>query len=189
MNRIKIAVLWGSLRKDSWCKKIACHVAGLLPDAEFERDFVDLADVEMFNQDFDEDRRVPAGWQRFRERIEAADAFLFVTPEYNRSYPAVIKNALDVASRPHGDNRWGGKPAGLIGATIGNLSAVCGVQQLRQPLGFLNIHVMQQPEMYIPHVQELFDKSGNLANEHYRDSLAAYAEALADWCGKFAEQK
>jgi chromate reductase len=157
----------------------------MMPGA-FEMKPVEIGGLPMFNQDYDDEDRTPAEWIRFREEVKALDGFLFVTPEYNRSVPPVLKNALDIASRPHGQNCWAEKPGAIIGVTPGKLGAFGAGQHLRQTMAFLNIFLMQQPEAYISNAASLFDEQGEMANEDTRKFLRDYADAFVRWVGKFA---
>jgi chromate reductase len=179
MSNYKIAVIVGSLRKESFSRKIARYISGLMPE-DFEMNLTDLSGVELYNQDLDDGNNPPQSWTDFRDEIAVADGFLFVTPEYNRSFPAVIKNALDVASRPMGQNRWNGKPGALIGVTPGNMHAISGALHLRQPMAFLNIDLMLTPEMFIANIAAIMDKNGDVTDPHKQESLKKFAEAFAD---------
>ncbi|MDR0847373.1 MAG: NAD(P)H-dependent oxidoreductase [Lactobacillales bacterium] len=183
MAKKKIGVLVGSLRRDSYSKKIAEHVAGLLA-GEFEVEFVDIGGLEMYNQDFDLDNKVPESWQALRDQIFALDGFLFVTPEYNRSVPAVLKNALDVASR---DVRkpFDGKPGAVVSVSPGALSAFGANHHLRQSAVFLNILMMQQPEAYIGNVVSVLDENGKVVNEGTDGFLKLIADSFIAWVNKF----
>lgn len=159
----RIAVLVGSLRKDSQTLKLAKALTQIAPEG-LEFDFVEIGDLPFYNEDLDTDTP-PATWARFRKEIKAADGVLFVTPEYNRSMPAAIKNALDVGSRPYGDSAWAGKPAGIVTASPSGLGGFGANHHLRQPLVFLNMPAMQQPEAYIGNLWNLFDEDGKIVTE------------------------
>jgi chromate reductase len=135
MAKIIIGVLIGSLRKESYSKKIGLYVTGLLPE-DFTTQWIDLGGLPLYNQDYDDDGNPPREWQVFRQEIKALDGFLFVTPEYNRSITPVLKNALDVASRPFGQNAWDGKPGAIISVTPSKLGAFGPNHHLRQPMVF-----------------------------------------------------
>ncbi len=182
MSKIKIGVFVGSLRRASFSRSIAKAAAALAP-AELEMSFVEIGGLPMFNQDFDDDGTTPEAWVRFRKEVAGLDGFLFVTPEYNRSMPAVLKNALDIASRPYGKNLWDGKPGGIISVSPGGLGGFGANHQLRQPLTFLNVPLLQQPEAYIGNVADLLDEKGGLKNESTRSFLKKYMEAFARWVG------
>src|SRR5450759_4500693 len=169
-----VAVLVGSLRKDSINRKLAHALAALAPDT-LKLQIVEIGDLSLYNQDHDDSP--PAPWVAFRERIPAADAVLFVTPEYNRSVPGALKNALDVGSRPYGKSVWSGKPGAVVSVTPGALGAFGANHHLRQSLVFLNIPTMQQPEAYIGNASALFDANGSLINEGTRDFLQKFMDS------------
>jgi len=174
-----VAVIVGSLRKESFSRKIAHALAALAP-ASFKLQIVEIGQLPLYNQDLD-GADPPAAWVSFRERIKAADAVLFVTPEYNRSVPAALKNALDVGSRPYGKSAWNGKPGAVVSVSPGALGAFGANHHLRQSLVFLNVPTMQQPEAYIGGAGGLFDANGALSNEGTRDFLQKFMKAFADW--------
>jgi chromate reductase len=188
MDKIKIGVFTGSLRKESFCRKTAQALCGMMPGA-FEMKPVEIGDLPMFNQDYDDEGRTPAEWTRFREEVKALDGFLFVTPEYNRSMPPVLKNALDIASRPYGQNLWAEKPGGIIGVTPGKLGAFGAGQQLRQTMAFLNIFLMQQPEAYISNAASLFNEQGEMIDKGTLTFLLFYADSFTRWIGTFTDKK
>lgn len=173
-----VAVLVGSLRRESFTRKIAKTLFSLAP-ASLSFEVVDIGAVSHYNQDLEQNP--PADWRAFREKIRAADAVLFATPEYNRSVPGVLKNAIDVASRPKEDNAFNGKPGAVISVSPGNISGFGANQHLRQMLVFLNVPTMQQPEAYIGGVAKMFDESGNLTNDSTRQFLKSFIEAYAAW--------
>jgi chromate reductase len=173
-----VAVLVGSLRKDSFNRKIAHALARLAPPS-LKLSIVELGDLSMYNQDLD--ATPPASWTAFRAAIKAADAVLFVTPEYNRSVPAVLKNAIDIGSRPYGQSVWSGKPGAVVTSSMGGIGGFGANHHLRQSLVFLNVPVMQQPEAYIGGAHELFDANGEIVKETTADFLKAFAQAFAAW--------
>ena len=173
-----VAVLVGSLRKDSFNRKIAHALAKLAPPS-LKLSIVELGDLTMYNQDLD--ATPPASWTAFRASIKAADAVLFVTPEYNRSVPAVLKNAIDIGSRPYGQSVWSGKPGAVVTSSMGGIGGFGANHHLRQSLVFLNVPVMQQPEAYIGGAHELFDANGEVVKETTSDFLKAFAQAFAAW--------
>jgi chromate reductase len=174
-----VAVIVGSLRKDSVSRKMANALVGLTP-ASLRLQIVEIGQLPLYNQDL-EDADPPAAWVSFRERISAADAVLFVTPEYNRSVPAALKNALDVGSRPYGKNVWSAKAGAVISVSPGALGAFGANHHLRQSLVFLNVPTLQQPEAYIGGAAGLFDANGVLTNESTRDFLRKFMEAFSAW--------
>jgi chromate reductase, NAD(P)H dehydrogenase (quinone) len=171
-----IAVVVGSLRKDSFNRKMALAVAELAPPSlKFE--IVEIRDLAHFNQD--DEANPPPQNAAFKARIQKADAVLFVTPEYNRSVPGVLKNAIDVASRPYGKSAWDGKPAAVISVSPGAIGGFGANHHLRQSLVFLNMPALQQPEAYIGQAATLFDAAGKLANEQTREFVTKFIQAFA----------
>ncbi|MEY8353632.1 NAD(P)H-dependent oxidoreductase [Lachnospiraceae bacterium 54-53] len=180
MSTKNIGIIVGSLRREAFSRAVAKAAASLAPEALSVR-FVEIGDLPMFNQDFDDDGNTPESWTKFRNEIKGLDGFLFVTPEYNRSVPAVLKNALDVASRPYGSNAWDGKPGAIISVTPGGLGAFGANHHLRQPLTFLNVLTLQQPEAYISNVASLLNENGEVADESTLNHLKNFMEAFSDW--------
>ena len=180
MSTKKIGVIVGSLRKESYSRKIARELIKLAPTS-IKMEEVEIGDLSIYNQDFDDEGSPPLAWTAFRERMKGFDAILFVTPEYNRSVPAVLKNALDVGSRPYGKNVWNGKPGAVVSVSPGGISGFGANHHLRQSLVFLNIPAMQQPEAYIGNAASLFDDNGALNNEDTRKFLQKFMEAFANW--------
>lgn len=174
-----VAVLVGSLRKESFNRKIANILIKSAP-ASLKSEIVEIGALPFYNQDLDEGP-APEAWTAFRQRMKTADAFLFVTAEYNRSVPAVLKNALDVGSRPYGQSIWDGKPAAVVSASPGAIGGFGANHHLRQSLVFLNVPTMQQPEAYIGTVNKLLDASGNPADENTSKFLTSVVTAFAAW--------
>lgn len=178
MSQVRnVAVLVGSLRKDSVNRRAAAALAAVTPNLSFN--FVEIGDLPFFDQDHEADP--PAQWLRLRREVAAADAVLFVTPEYNRGLPAVLKNAIDVASRPYGQSVWNGKPGAIVSVTIGSQGAILANHQLRQSLVFLNVPTLQQPEAYVSGALSLFDDKGQLTNDGTAEFLRAYGQAFSAW--------
>jgi chromate reductase len=173
-----VAVLVGSLRKESFTRKTAKALSALAP-ATLKLEIVEIGQLPLYNQDDEADP--PSSFVAFRERIRKADAVLFATPEYNRSVPACLKNAIDVGSRPYGQSAWQGKPGGVVSVSPGALGAFGANQHLRQSFVFLNIPVLQQPEAYIGNAAKLFDASGALVDDSVRNFLKKYIDAYAQW--------
>ena len=174
----KVAVLVGSLRKESFTRKTAKALIELgRPSLELE--IVEISGVSFYNQDLEP--HPPADWLALRESLGSADAVLFATPEYNRSVPGVLKNAIDVASRPKEKNVFNGKPGAVISVSPGALAGFGANHHLRQTLVFLNVPTMQQPEAYIGGAAKLFDESGNLTNDSTREFLRNFVDAFAKW--------
>ena len=176
---LHIAVLVGSLRKGAFSRSIAL-AAKELAQPRASLDIVEIGDLPLYNPDLDGETP-PAPWLRFRGEIAPADAVLFVSPEYNRSIPGALKNALDVGSRPYGKSVWSGKPAAIITVSPGLLGGFGANHHLRQPLVFLDMPVLQQPEAYISKVGDLLDADGKLANESTKQFLAGFMDKFADW--------
>lgn len=179
----KILILMGSFRKKSFSRSIANYVASSLPQG-WEASFAPLDDLPLFNQDYDDEGTTPQSWADFRNEVSQSDAVLFVTPEHNRSYPAVLKNALDIASRPPEKSVWARKPAAIISTSPGRIGGALANQHIRQPLSFLNLDLMLQPEMYISDVTSLLDAEGVLVDERTKKHLDAFVEAFMMWINK-----
>ena len=177
-----VAVLVGSLRKDSFNRKMARALVALAPGLQME--IVEIGDLPPYNQDVEDASPKPAAWLAFRDRIRAADAVLFVTPEYNRSVPGSLKNAIDVGSRPYGQSVWSGKPAGVVSLSPGALGAFGANHHLRQSLVFLDMHPLQQPEMYIGGAASLFDQDGRIAVDTTRQLAERFIQAFEQWIEK-----
>jgi len=160
MSQLNVAVLIGSLRKDSFNRKVAVGLNSVVPEG-MTLTTIEIGDLPLYNPDLDTDTP-PAAWMRFRSEVSKANAILFVTPEYNRSVPGALKNAIDVGSRPYGQSVWSGKPAAIISGSPGNISAFGANHHLRQSLVFLDMPTLQQPEAYLAHVDKLVDESGKL---------------------------
>ena len=173
-----VAVLVGSLRAASLNRKMALAL-GQLARPRLELDIVEIGDLALYDEDLDRDP--PAPWRAFRERVRASDAVLFITPEYNRSVPGVLKNAIDVGSRPYGQSAWAGKPAAVVSVSPGAIGGFGANHHLRQSLVFLDMPVLQQPEAYIGGAAQLFDASGGVAKEETRAFLTKFVGAFADW--------
>jgi len=182
-----IALIVGSLRKDSWTRKIGLALRDLGAAVKLKIEEVPIGTLPHYNQDLDPDN-VPREWAEFRDRVRGVDAVLFATPEYNRSVPGVLKNAIDVGSRPYGKSVWSGKPAAVVSVTPGGLGAFGANHHLRQSLVFLDMPAMQQPEAYISNVAKAFDASGKLADEQ-RQFLQKFVEAFAKWVDQHAHKR
>src|SRR5258705_11963664 len=181
-----VCVLVGSLRKASFNGMLAKALISLAPSS-MKLDIVEIGQLPFYNEDLDT-AAPPAPWTAFRQRVKAADAVLFVTPEYNRSVPAVLKNALDVGSRPYGSTVWDRKPAAIVSASPAAIGAFGANHHLRQSLVFLNVPTMQQPEAYLGHADKLFDEHGKLVNAGTGKFLRAFMEAFANWAGTVRSQ-
>jgi len=174
----KIGVLIGSLRKDSYNKKIAENFIKLAP-ASLSFEVIEIGNLPLYNEDL-EIGNIPSSWINFRTKIQNLDGVIFFTPEYNRSIPGALKNALDVGSRPSGQSAWAGKAGAVISISTGGLSAFGANHVLRQSMVSLNVPMMQQPEGYIGNVKNVFDENGNLVEGTAR-FLTRFAEAFAKW--------
>ncbi len=173
-----VAVLVGSLRKESLNRMMAHALAAVAPE-QLRLDIVEIRDLPLYDQDADENP--PASWVAFRERIAKADAVLFVTPEYNRSLPAALKNAIDVGSRPYGKSAWSKKPGAVISVSPSAVGGFGANHHLRQSMVFLDVPMMQQPEAYIGGAAKLFDAEGRLTNDSTREFVTKFMTAFASW--------
>jgi chromate reductase len=178
-----IGVMVGSLRKESYSKKIAKVLTSLFPE-DCSVSFVEIADLPLYNQDYDDEARVPESYTGFRNSMSGIDAVLFVTPEYNRSVPAVLKNALDVGSRPKGKSVWDGKPAAIVSVSPGGIGAFGANHHLRQSLVFVNMPTVQQPEAYIGHVNSILNEHGEVTDAETLKFLRSIVDALVSLVGK-----
>jgi len=178
----RIGVIVGSLRRESFSRKMANVLISLAP-APLLPEILEIGELPMYNQDLEE--TPPAAWLDFRSRLRGLDGVIFVTPEYNRSVPAVLKNAIDVGSRPSGKNSWDRIPGAVVSVSPGGLSAFGANHHLRQSLVFLNVPTMAQPEAYIGGVAKMFDDHGNLINDSTRDFLKKFMAAFAEWVVRF----
>jgi chromate reductase len=174
-----VAVLVGSLRKESFTRRVAIALAALAPGS-LSLEIVEIGDLPLYNQDL-ETQAPPSPWVAFRDRIRRADALLFATPEYNRSVPGVLKNALDVGSRPYDRNVFAAKPALVVSVSPGALGAFGANQHLRQSFVFLNVLVMQQPEVYLSNVASVLGKPGEITNESTRNFLTQVMASFGEW--------
>ncbi|MES2858228.1 MAG: NAD(P)H-dependent oxidoreductase [Pseudomonadota bacterium] len=180
MSHHKIAVLVGSLRKDSFNRKLADGLARLAPEGtEFTQ--LEIGDLPLYNQD--DDASPHATVTRLKKAISEASGLLFVTPEYNRSIPGVLKNAIDHASRPYGKSAWAGKPAGVIGVSVGAIGTAMAQQHLRNILAYLDMPTLGQPEAFIHAKDGLFDADGNIGAAS-KDFLKGWLDAYLAWVKK-----
>ena len=174
----KVAVIVGSLRKASLNRRMANVLIAMAPPP-LELAVVEIGALPLYNEEWDAD--APPAVQEFRRQVGAADAVLFVTPEYNRSMPGGLKNAIDVGSRPSGKSVWSGKPGAVVSVSPGGLGAFGANHHLRQSMVFLDVPMLQQPEMYIGNAAALFDESGALVNDSTRALLEKFLQAFARW--------
>jgi chromate reductase len=175
----KIAIIVGSLRKDSLNRKVARSICALRNE-NLDCSMIEIGDLPLYNQDLDADP--PEQWTRFRQEIAASDGVLFCSPEYNRGIPGVLKNAIDVGSRPYGQSVFDKKPGAIVTASPGGIGGFGSNHQIRQASVFLNMPIMLQPEAYLGHVSDAsFDDSGCLKDGPLKDLITTVAHALHDW--------
>jgi chromate reductase len=179
------AVLVGSLRKESLSRKLANALRGMAP-ASLALELVEIRDLPLYDEDLE--ASVPPAWRAFRDRVRPMDALLFVTPEYNRSVPGVLKNAIDVGSRPYGQSVWNAKPGAVVSVSPGAMGAFGANHHLRQSLVFLNVPTLQQPEVYVGGAAQLFDAQGNVANEGTAKFLTGFLGTFAAWIETIARK-
>jgi chromate reductase len=178
----QIGYIVGSLRKESFNRKLASALIKLAPP-DFIFKELKIGDQPLFNQD-DEKSQAPEV-QRLKSELRAVDAVLFITPEYNRSIPGVLKNALDNASRPYGQNAWAGKPAGIVGISIGPVSTAVAQLHLRTILAYLDMPTLAQPEAYLQHRDGFFDEAGGFGNPETRKFMHGWMDKYVAWVKKF----
>lgn len=184
MKKYKIAVIVGSLRKESFNLKVAKSLIELAPSS-LSFDIVSIGDLAMFNEDLED---TPSQeWVTFRKSVKSADGVLFLTPEYNRSVPGVLKNAIDVGSRPYGENAFDGKPAAVVSVSPSAIGAFGANHHLRQSLVFLNMPTMAQPEAYIGGVADLYNEEGLLTNSSTEKFLKDFIKAFENWVASQAK--
>ncbi|PYC21857.1 ACP phosphodiesterase [Aquipseudomonas alcaligenes] len=174
----KVAVLVGSLRQASINRKLALALAELAPPS-LQLELVEIGELPLYNEDIDVSP-APEAYTRFRQQVKAADALLFVTPEYNRSVPGVLKNAIDVGSRPYGQSVFGGKPGAVLSASPGAIGGFGAKHHLRQSMVFLDVYMLQQPESYLGGAGKFFDESGKL-DAGIEGLLQKFIDAYAAW--------
>lgn len=182
----QVAVLIGSLRKDSLNRKMANALTAMAP-APLVLTEAPIRDLALYDADLDSDHP-PAAWQAFRQRIKAADAVLFVTPEYNRSVPGGLKNAIDVGSRPYGQNVWQGKPAAVVSVSPGAMGGFGANHHLRQSFVCLDLLALQLPEAYIGNGAKLFAEDGSIAVPDTQAFMAKFLDAFAQWIERTAKR-
>lgn len=178
MTRFKVAALVGSLRKESSNLRLAKAI-GALGKSRFDLDILEIGDLPLYNQDLE--ANFPAQATRLKTQIQKADALLFVTPEFNRSIPGPLKNAIDWASRPYGASAFKGKPAAICGASPGALGTACAQQALRPVLGYLDTALMGQPEVYFQFKENAIDTQGTVSDDQTRKFLQSFVDTYIDW--------
>jgi chromate reductase len=182
MAHYQVAVIVGSLRRDSFNAKLA-HALAKLGPSEFSFQQSKISDLPLYNQDDDANQAEPV--KRLKAEVSAAQGILFVTPEYNRSIPGVLKNAIDHASRPYGQGVWSGKPAGVIGVSVGTIGTALAQQHLRNILAYLDMPTLSQPEAFIQAKEGLFDEAGNIGQAS-RKFLQGWMDTYVAWVKKHA---
>jgi chromate reductase len=183
----KIAVLVGSLRKDSLNRKVA-HVLSTFPDQSMTYDFINIGQLPLYNQDLEDSEHVPDAWVEFRKQVKDCNGLLFITPEYNRSIPAPLKNAIDVGSRPYGQSVWNDKPGAIVSVSPGGIGGFGANQHLRQVLSCLNIPLLPQPEAYIGHANMLFNEQGELVKEDSLKFFNTFMTAYTHWVKTYTDK-
>lgn len=181
----KVAVIVGSLRKESWNLKLAKVLMKLAPSS-LNMELIEIGNLPLYNQDYDDEKSPPQAWTNFRNKIKKSDAVLFVSPEYNRSIPSPLKNALDVGSRPYGDSAWDKKPVGVISSSPGQIGGFGANQHLRQTFVFLDMPVLQAPEAYISHVDKLIGDNLEVKADTEK-FLQRFINTYAEWVEKILE--
>ncbi|GAA4337620.1 NADPH-dependent FMN reductase [Pigmentiphaga soli] len=176
MNAIKVGLIVGSLRKESINRRLAGAIVKMAP-AQLQFEDIPIGDLPLYNQDLD--TALPEPVQRFKQAVESAQALLFVTPEYNRSFPGVLKNALDWGSRPWGKSSWPNKPAGVIGASGSPVGTALAQEHLRLVLAALDVPTLAQPFVFVQHAEGLYDDSGAIANQVVRNFVQGFVDRYA----------
>jgi len=180
----KIAVVVGSIRRESFNKQLAHAVVALAPP-DFSFEFLDIANLPLYSQDYDSD--FPEAARTFKEKILAANGLLFVTPEYNRSIPGVLKNALDWGSRPWGQSAWANKPGAVLGTSPGATGTALAQAHLRNVLAYLDVPLMGHPEMFVKHDANRIDASGTIVSEDTRKFLQNFIDKYVAWVHRLAK--
>lgn len=178
----KVGILVGSIRKGAFSKQWAQNIESMLPDS-WDVEYLTFDHLQIYSEDYDGNE--PQEYLDFRDKVARQDAIVFVTPEYNRSVPGGLKNAIDVASRPYGDSKWGGKPTLVASHSISGISGFGANHALRQSLTFLDMPVMQQPEIYLPNSQNLLDENGQINNDDTRAFLQSAVDAFVVFANRF----
>ena len=183
MSSTPIGVVVGSLRRDSLNRRLARAIARMAPpDWDFR--ILEIGDLPLYDQD--DDAAPAATVQRFKQQVRESRGIVFVTPEYNRSLPGVLKNAIDHASRPYGQSVWAGKPAGIVGASIGAIGTACAQQHLRSIVSYLAMPLLPQPEVYLHAKAGFFDADGEIADLGSRAFVKTWVDAYVGWVERHA---
>ena len=185
MKKKKIAVLVGSLRKGAYSKSVANCLISLAPES-FDMNVIEIGNLPIYNQDYDEE--TIEAYTKFREAVKESDAVLIVTAEHNRSIPAVLKNALDVGSRPFGKSVWGGKPGAIASQSYGAIGGFGANHHLRQVSSFLDIRMMNQPECYLGEVQNSMDQNGVITSERTIKFLQKFMNSYEEWVNQHLDK-
>jgi len=183
MKQYQIGILVGSLRKDSLNRKLANAISTLTP-SEFSCKIIEIGSLPLYNQDDDSNQAESV--KQLKNEIKAVDGLIFVTPEYNRSIPGVLKNAIDHGSRPYGQSAWAGKPAGVLGASVGTMGSAMAQQHLRNILAYLDIPTLGQPEVFLCVKEGMFDGNGHLSNPDTQKFLQGWVDRYVAWIKKMA---
>ena len=184
----RIAIVVGSLRKGSYNRKVAVAMSALAPPS-LALEFVEIGDLPLYDEDLDVEGSVPTAWTRFRDALRPMDGVLFFTPEYNRSVPGGLKNAIDVGSRPYGKSVWSKKAGAVVSVATGAIGGMGANHVLRQSMVFLDVPTMQQPEVYIGNAAKLFAENGALASEDTKKFFTTVIGAYATWVAKIVGPK
>lgn len=185
MHTKKIGIFVGSLRKAANSKSLARFVEKQSTEG-FNYEIIDIGTLPIYNQDFDDEGQAPETYISFRNKVNTLDGFLFITPEYNRSVPAVLKNALDVGSRPYGKSVWSGKPGAVISNSPGNIGGFGANHHLRQSLVFLNVLTLMQPEAYLSHIADAIGEDGEISDPKTISFLQNFIKAFEAWVLKIS---
>lgn len=180
MNTKHIGIFVGSLRKGSYSKSIARYIEGLSSES-FNYKVISIENLPLYNQDYDDENSAPETYEKFRQEVKPLDGVVFITPEYNRSVPGVLKNAIDVGSRPYGKNVWAAKPGAVISSSTGVYGGFGANQHLRQSLVFLNVLPLQQPECYLSKVDTYMSEQGDVDNDKLKGILKKFIAAFEVW--------
>lgn len=186
MSKRTVSVIVGSIRKESISRKLAQAIAKIVPDS-LALEIVEIGELPLYNSDLEE--APPAAWTTFRDAIRKRDAVLVVTPEYNRSIPGALKNAIDVGSRPPSESVFHGKPAAIVSQSPGRIGGFGANHHLRQTMVFLDMPVLQAPEMYLGGADKLFGPDGSLTSDEVRALIVKFGDAFVDWIERTAERR
>lgn len=178
---MKISIITGSLRKESFTRKIATAIKNSIKNADVQ--ILEIGDLGLYNQDLDD--TPPQEWTDFREKIKSSDGIIFCTPEYNRSIPGVLKNAIDIASRPYSENAFYMKSAAIVSVSPSSFGGICASFHLKQVASFLNMRIMTQPEMYVKDVAAILDEKGEIIDENTKNYISSFISNFMEWINIF----